>query len=135
MISFQEFLRQKAAESGWNGRIDGRAEWLKAIGWLFARIRALLQDADPNGILEIVEYEVERVEKRSSFRWLARDRDGSRGGSPWLRSSEHWRTLANLSPQLPQSPSTNQNVPFGRTECPLWPAPGTSKSIRQSTPF
>lgn len=64
MISFQEFLRQKAGESGWKERIDGRAEWLKAIGWLFARIRALLQDADPSGILEIVEYEVERAEER-----------------------------------------------------------------------
>jgi len=64
MITFQEFLRQKAEASGWKERISARAEWLEAIRWLFARIRALLQDADPNGLLEIVQYEVERVEER-----------------------------------------------------------------------
>jgi hypothetical protein len=64
MISFQEFLREKAERSGWKERMNARADWLTAVGWLFQRIRALLRDADPNGVLEIVEYQVERVEER-----------------------------------------------------------------------
>jgi hypothetical protein len=63
-ISFQEFLRKKAEGSGWKGRNDRRVEWLGALNRLLAQIRGFLQEADSDGVLEIVDYEVERVEER-----------------------------------------------------------------------
>lgn len=63
-ISFQEFLRKKAEGSGWKERNDRRLEWLGALNRLLAQIRGFLREADSDGVLEIVDYEVERVEER-----------------------------------------------------------------------
>ena len=62
--SFQEFLRQKLKGSDWKDRKRLRAEWLGALNRLLDQIRAWLKESDPEGILEFVTYEVERVEGR-----------------------------------------------------------------------
>jgi hypothetical protein len=62
--SFQEFLRKKTEGSAWRERKERRAEWLGALDRLFAQFRIFLREADPEGLIEIVDYEVERVEER-----------------------------------------------------------------------
>jgi hypothetical protein len=62
--NFQEFLRRKTEGSAWKERKERRAEWLGALNRLFTQIRGLLREADPEGLIEIVDYEVERVEER-----------------------------------------------------------------------
>ena len=64
MTSFQEFLRQKVDISALKDRNRSRGEWLGAINRLLDRVRDWLREADPDDLLEIVPYEVERVEKR-----------------------------------------------------------------------
>jgi hypothetical protein len=61
---FQEFLRQKVEVSDWKERKQRRAEWLSALNRLFDQIRERLQQADPDGVLELVPYEVQCVEER-----------------------------------------------------------------------
>jgi hypothetical protein len=61
---FQEFLRKKTEGSAWKERKERRGEWLGALNRLFAEIRAFLREADPEGLIETVDYEVERVEER-----------------------------------------------------------------------
>lgn len=61
---FQEFLEQKAEEAGVRERHRQRSEWLVAIGGLLDQIREWLRIADSGNFLEIVPYEVERVEGR-----------------------------------------------------------------------
>jgi hypothetical protein len=62
--SFQEFLRQKVEGSDWKNRKRLRSDWLDALNRLLAQIREWLREADPEGVLEFVTYEVERVEER-----------------------------------------------------------------------
>jgi hypothetical protein len=62
--TFQEFLRRKAETSDWKDRSRRRGEWLDAVHHLFDRIQNDLRDADREGLLEVVPYEVERVEDR-----------------------------------------------------------------------
>ena len=62
--SFQEFLRQKTEGSDWKDRGQRRREWLDALNRLFDQIRAWIREVDPEGLLELVSYEVERVEDR-----------------------------------------------------------------------
>ena len=62
--SFQEFLRQKAEGSSWKDRGRNRQEWLDALKRLFDQIRAWIREVDPEGLLELVRYEVQRVEDR-----------------------------------------------------------------------
>lgn len=62
--SFQEFLREKAEGSDWKARGQSRREWLDALKRLLDQIRGDLRAADPDDLLEIVPYEVERVEGR-----------------------------------------------------------------------
>ena len=64
VISFKDFLQQKAGETGWKERAERRVKWLEAVERLFARVQDLLNEADPDGLLEIVRYKVERVEER-----------------------------------------------------------------------
>jgi hypothetical protein len=61
---FQDFLRQKAEESGTRERNRDRGEWLQAIRRLLDQIQDWLRAADPENLLEIVPYDVERVEGR-----------------------------------------------------------------------
>ncbi len=61
---FEEFLKQKAEESDWRDRNRSRSEWLLTLNHLFAEIRKWLREADPEGLLEVVPYQVERVEQR-----------------------------------------------------------------------
>jgi hypothetical protein len=62
--SFQEFLRQKTEGSNWKDRGRNRQEWLDALTRLFDQIRAWIREADPEGVLELVSYQVQRVEDR-----------------------------------------------------------------------
>ena len=62
--SFQEFLRQKLEGSDWKDRSRIRGEWLGALNRLLDRIRDWLRESDPEGVLELITYEVERVENR-----------------------------------------------------------------------
>jgi hypothetical protein len=62
--SFQEFLRQKAERSDWKDRSRSRGEWLGALNGLFDQLRDWLRESDPDGLVEVVPYEVERVEER-----------------------------------------------------------------------
>jgi hypothetical protein len=62
--SFQEFLQQKIEGSDWKGRSRRRAEWLNALNRLLGQIQEFLREADPEGLLETIPYEVERVEQR-----------------------------------------------------------------------
>jgi hypothetical protein len=62
--SFQEFLRQKVEGSDWRDRKRLRDEWLGALHRLLVQIRDWLNESDPEGILEYVTYDVERVEGR-----------------------------------------------------------------------
>jgi hypothetical protein len=62
--TFQEFLRQKAAASDWKERSLNRDLWLGALNQLFNQVREWLREADPDGVLEIVPYQVQRMEER-----------------------------------------------------------------------
>ena len=62
--SFQEFLRQKVEGSDWKDRKGLRTEWLEALNRLLDQIRDWLRESDPEGVIEIVTYEVQRVEDR-----------------------------------------------------------------------
>lgn len=64
LTSFQEFLRQKVDISALKDRNRSRMEWLGALNRLFEQVREWLREADPDELLEIVPYEVERAEKR-----------------------------------------------------------------------
>jgi hypothetical protein len=61
---FQDFLRQKAEESGARERNRDRGEWLQALRRLLDQIQDWLRAADPENLLETVPYDVERVEGR-----------------------------------------------------------------------
>lgn len=63
-IDFQEFLRQKTAGSDIRERNRNRMEWLGALGRLLDQIRDWLRAADPEGLLEVEAYEVQRAESR-----------------------------------------------------------------------
>jgi hypothetical protein len=60
--SFQEFLRQKVEGSNWRDRKRLREEWLGAVNRLFDQIQDWLRESDPEGLIEVVPYEVMRVE-------------------------------------------------------------------------
>ena len=62
--SFQDFLRQKAAGTDIRERNRNRGEWLMALQKLLAQIEDWLRAADTESLLEIVRYDVERVEDR-----------------------------------------------------------------------
>ncbi len=62
--SFQEFLKQKVEGSDWKDRKRLRAEWLGTLDRLLNQIRDWLRESDPEGVLECVNYEVQRVEER-----------------------------------------------------------------------
>jgi hypothetical protein len=62
--SFQEFLRQKLEGSNWKDRKGLRTEWLGALNRLLDQIRDWIRESDPEGVIEIVAYEVVRAEER-----------------------------------------------------------------------
>lgn len=62
--SFQEFLRQKAKGSDLKDRNRSRAEWLGALNRLFDQVRVWLRESDPDDLIEVLPFEVERVEAR-----------------------------------------------------------------------
>ena len=61
---FQEFLRQKAEQSGVRERNRNRAEWLLALNRLFEQIRGWLRSSDPENLIDAVPYEVQLLERR-----------------------------------------------------------------------
>lgn len=63
-ISFQDFLRQKADGTNSRDRNRIRGEWLGSLNRLLDLIREWLRESDPDDLLEIVPYEVQRVEDR-----------------------------------------------------------------------
>jgi hypothetical protein len=60
--SFSEFLRKKGEEYHVRDRHERRSEWIGAINRLFDQIRGWLRESDPEGLLDIVPYEVSRTE-------------------------------------------------------------------------
>jgi hypothetical protein len=62
--SFQEFLRERSGPSGASERKRNREEWLAALNRLYEQIREWLREADPDEVLEVVSYRVERVEEQ-----------------------------------------------------------------------
>jgi hypothetical protein len=62
--SFTEFLRRKGEEFHVRERHGRRSEWLGAINSLYDQIREWLREADPEGLLDIVSYEVSRTEPK-----------------------------------------------------------------------
>ncbi len=62
--SFQKFLREKTKGSDLGNRNRSRMEWLGALNRLFAQVQEWLRQSDPDDLLEVVPYEVERVEER-----------------------------------------------------------------------
>jgi hypothetical protein len=60
--TFSEFLRRKGEEYRVRDRHERRSEWLAAISGLYAEIRGWLREDDPEGLLDIVPYEVSRTE-------------------------------------------------------------------------
>jgi hypothetical protein len=63
-VDFQEFLRQKTAGSDIRERNHNRAEWVGALRRLLDQIQDWLRAADPEGLLEVEPYEVQRAESR-----------------------------------------------------------------------
>lgn len=61
---FQDFLRQRTEKSGLRERKHSRDEWLESLHRLLNQIGEWLRAADTENVLEIVPYEVERVEGR-----------------------------------------------------------------------
>ena len=62
--SFQEFLRQKTEGSDWRERKRLREEWIGNLQRLLDQIREWIRESDPEGVIELVPYRVERVEGR-----------------------------------------------------------------------
>ena len=63
LLSFREFLKVKAKETGGGERRHRRSEWLGAIRRLIDQIREWLPQSDPEEVLDIEPYEVSRTER------------------------------------------------------------------------
>ena len=61
-LSFREFLKSKADETGVKDRHRRRGEWLGAIHRLLHQIQDWLRESDPEGVLDVEAYEVSRTE-------------------------------------------------------------------------
>jgi hypothetical protein len=61
-LSFRDFLKHKAEESGARDRHRRRAEWLGALHRLLEQVRAWLREFDVEEVLDIEPYEVARTE-------------------------------------------------------------------------
>ncbi|WP_337173268.1 hypothetical protein [Paludisphaera sp.] len=61
--TLRDFLHAKADEYGVRDRLRRRKEWLDAIGRLYQRLETWMREADPEGLLDIVPYEVQRTEQ------------------------------------------------------------------------
>lgn len=62
MMTFREFLEKKAAEEHHLQRTQQREEWVAAVKRLLEQIRIWVAEADPQGILSVIPFEIERAE-------------------------------------------------------------------------
>jgi hypothetical protein len=62
MMTFREFLQQKAAEQQQQGRRERRDEWVAAVDRLIEQLRTWLAESDPDRLLDVVRQEVEKAE-------------------------------------------------------------------------
>lgn len=62
-MTFREFLKTKADEFGVRDRHRRREEWLNAINRLLTQFQDWLRQADPEGLLDVLRYEVARTEQ------------------------------------------------------------------------
>jgi len=62
--SLREFHQKKTEGTDLKERNRLRSEWLGSLNRLFDQIREWLREADPEEVLEVVSYKVERVEQR-----------------------------------------------------------------------
>lgn len=60
--SFQEFLHKKVEGTDWNERKRRRKEWTVAVNRLLDQIRDFLRESDPENLIEVLPYTVQRVE-------------------------------------------------------------------------
>jgi hypothetical protein len=61
--SFRDFLQEKARAADHDERRNRREEWVGAVERLVSEIRAWLKEADPEGILEVVEVRRQKLEQ------------------------------------------------------------------------
>ena len=61
---FQEFLKQKTAGSDIRERNRSRLEWQSAVSRLSEQIQHWLREADPESLLEVIGYDVQRAESQ-----------------------------------------------------------------------
>ena len=60
--TLKDFLLAKADEYGVRDRIRRRKEWLDAVRRLYEQLKTWMREADPEGLLDVVPYEVQRTE-------------------------------------------------------------------------
>ncbi len=63
MTNFQEFLHKKAEEQRVISRRDLRDDWIDAVGRLVGQIREWLHEADPDGVLDRIDFPYDKAEK------------------------------------------------------------------------
>jgi len=61
--TLREFLTSKADEYGVRGRNQRRKEWLGAVDRLFVQLQSWMREADPEGLLDVIRYDVSRTER------------------------------------------------------------------------
>ncbi|WP_165073881.1 hypothetical protein [Paludisphaera rhizosphaerae] len=61
--SLKDYLLSKADEYGVRDRNARRKEWLEAVGGLLDQIRGWMGEADPEGLLDVIPYQVSRSER------------------------------------------------------------------------
>jgi hypothetical protein len=62
MTSFQEFLHKKAEEQDQPSRRERRDEWIAAVNRLITQIDTWLREADPAGILDLIDIDFDKAE-------------------------------------------------------------------------
>jgi hypothetical protein len=62
MATFQDFLQRKASEHHHAERREKREEWISAVRRLLDDIRSWLAESDPDRLLDVISYDVERWE-------------------------------------------------------------------------
>jgi hypothetical protein len=63
MITFREFLHQKAQEERESQRRERREEWTAAVDRLMKQLRAWLEQSDPEKVLELIPLEFDKAEQ------------------------------------------------------------------------
>jgi hypothetical protein len=63
MTTLREFLQDKAREQDQQERHRRREEWVAAVGRLLGQFRTWLQEADSDGLLELIPVDFDKLEE------------------------------------------------------------------------